>query len=66
MFCQCSGDIKEILLENIDAKTNILNNPVSSDIASLSAEEAGKSSVDTLRSDIIEETTEKVINVLHE
>ena len=54
------------MLEDIDGKTNILNNPVSSDIASLSAEEAGKSSVDTLKSDIMEETTEKVINVLHE
>ena len=54
------------MLEDIDAKTNILNNPVSSDIASPFAEEVGKSSVDTLRSDIMEETTGKVINVLHE
>ena len=53
-------------MEDIGAKTNILNNPVNSDISSLSAEEVGKSSFDTFRPDIMEEITEKVINVLHE
>ena len=54
------------MLEDIDAEINILNNPVSSDIVSLSVEDVVKSSVDTLRSDIMEEITQKVANVLHE
>lgn len=40
--CQCSRDIEEYLLEDIDAAINILNDPVSSDIVSPSAEELVK------------------------
>ena len=51
--CQCSRDIEEILLGDIDSDINILNDLASSDIVSPSSEEVVKSSVDTLRSDII-------------
>ena len=66
--CQCSRDTEQILLEDIGAEFNILNNPISSDIASSSssAEEVVKSSVDTLRFYITEEIRETVVNVLHE
>ena len=41
--CQCSRDIEEYLLEDFDAAIiNILNDPVSSDIVSPSAEEVVK------------------------
>ena len=64
--CQCSRDIVEILLQDIDAEINILNDIFSSDIVSPSAQKLVESSVDTLRSNIMEEITERVANVLYE
>ena len=63
--CQYSRDIGEILLEDIEVEINILNDPFSSDIVSLSVEDIVKSSVDVLRSGIMEEITQKVVDVLH-
>ena len=63
--CQCSRDIEEILLEDIDAEISILNDHTSSDLVSPSTGEVVKSSIDTLTSDIMGEITEKVLNVLH-
>ena len=64
--CQNSRDIEEIFLEDIDVEINILNGSFSSDIVSPSVEDVVKSSVDVLRSDIMEEITQKVVDVLHE
>ena len=47
-----------MLLEDIDAEINILNDPISLDIVSPSTKELVKSSVDTLWSDIKVEITE--------
>ena len=53
-------------MQDIDAEINILNDIFSSDIVSPSAQKLVESSVDTLRSNIMEEITERVANVLYE
>ena len=63
--CQRSRDVNEILLEDIDAEIDILNDPACSNIVSPSTEEVVKSSVDMLGPGIMEEITE-LVNILHE